>query len=418
MPTPPSLVYPVAPSYFIVGREFTPATLSTAPLFGVKAAAFKPVNKPTWLKDNSLWGDMAKLHDLQQGPRWGEHDIPESPLYGDTIGAFLFNLFGDYTTTGTAGTPTWTASGAISAGAGPIAVTTGSVASSGTYIQVDTGVNAEVVKVGTGSTSTSIVLDATTPLRFSHLTAVTLTTVTGPYTHTFALLNPGATAPNAAACQPPSHTFWHVNTPAGSGSFSADEFLYGCLSEITITGKADGWLSWSGKVTSYTQQAPGSAPSGAPSTVKGIPAWRSSNTEASSSVNDIAMWTATWTREMDVISTADGVQNPYFIGRGQMNAAFKLTVDPAVDESQLTHMLSNDQPTLSWTASNGLSGTNVVSLTVNSQLAGYQTANLTAQKSFFGYEIDGEFVTSATGAGNSGGTTPSQLVLTNNIPTY
>ena len=72
---------------------------------------------------------------------------------------------GDYVATGTASTPSWMTSAALSAGAGPIAVTSGSSAVAGTYIQVDTGVNAEVVKVGTGSTATSIVLDATTPLR-------------------------------------------------------------------------------------------------------------------------------------------------------------------------------------------------------------------------------------------------------------
>src|SRR6185437_12055247 len=180
-PSPPTSPWPVSPSYVQVGRESAPSTVATS-FATVKAAPFKPLNKPTWLEDDTLWGDMIKLHDLQMGPLWGESEIPDSPVYGDTIGHFLFNLFGDYTTTGTAGTPTWTTSGALAAGASAIAVTTGSVAVAGTFVQVDTGVNAEVVKVGTGLTSTSIVLDASTPLRFSHLTTIAVTTVTAPFT--------------------------------------------------------------------------------------------------------------------------------------------------------------------------------------------------------------------------------------------
>src|SRR6185437_3206739 len=111
---------------------------------------------------------------------------------------------------GTAGTPTWTTSGALSPGAGPIGVTSGSSAVTGTFIQLDSTTNSEVVKVGVGSTATSIVLDASTPIRFSHLSGIAVTTVTGPFTHNFSLLNM-ASSTGSTSAQPPSYSLLHRN---------------------------------------------------------------------------------------------------------------------------------------------------------------------------------------------------------------
>jgi len=412
----PTTAQPVSTGYFLVGREPTPAVVAPV-LVPVKAKPLMPVNKYTWLEDQAMWGDILELHDLQQGPVWAESEIPESPLYGDTIGHFLFNFFGDYTTTGTGTTPTWSTTVAPVAGGTTLTVGAGSTAVSGTFIQVDTATNSEVVTVTTGSTGTTISINPNTPLRFNHGTTTTITTVVAPFVHKFAALNPNSST-GLTNCQPPSHTLVHYNYLPGSGGYYADEFLYGCLSEITIRGKADGWMTWAAKITSYSQSAPGSTISASISTVKGVPAWKSTSTIASSQVNDISSWEATWTRKMDVIPTADGVQSPYFIGRGQMTNTFKMTVDPATDESQLTHMVSNDQPTFAWSVTNGLAGANVVTLAINSQLAGYEDVPLKATKEFWGFDVTGKFVGSSTGAGNSGGNTYSQLILTNGVSSY
>jgi hypothetical protein len=416
--SPPTTPYPVAPAYVVVGKE--PSAAVVAPVFtAVKCGVYKPENMVNPLKDNDYWGDMAELHNMQQGPRWAKHTIPDSPLYADTIGHFIYNLFGDYYAVGTPTTPTWTVGATpLTAGASSIGVTTGSVATSGTYVQVDTGVNAEIVTVGSGSTSTNIVLNANTPLRFSHLASVAVVSVVAPFTHTFSLLNPGGTTLYAASCQPPTHTLGHVNTPAGSGSYFADEFLYSIMDELTISAKADGWLTWSAKLTSRTQIAPGSTLSGTISSVTGDPSWVSTVSEASSLVNQVAAWSGTWTRKNDTDPTADGVQDPYFLGRGAFGGSWKMTFAPAIDETQITKLIANTQPSLTWTTSNGGSGAALASLTINSALAGYESANLTAQKQFWGYESAGSFISSATGAGNSGGTTPTQIVLVNAVPGY
>jgi hypothetical protein len=121
---------------------------------------------------------------------------------------------------------------------------------------------------------------------------------------------------------------------------------------------------------------------------------------------------------MDVIPTGDGVQAPYLIGQGAMSSKVKLTITPAADETWLNYQLNNTQPSLAWLVSNGLSGSSLVSLGINAELMGIENAPLTPLKQFWGYEVDGEFVASPTFAGNSGGNTLSQLVLTNAIPSY
>ena len=421
-PSPPTTVYPICEQLFQIAKEvggFGVAPTSQSAYTSVPIAGFMPENKVMpWIEDTSYWGDFVKTHDLQQGPIWQDGGaIKDSPLYGDSFPILAFNLLGDLTTTGTAGSPTWTASSAISAGAGPIAVTSGSSAVAATYIQIDSTVNAEVVKVGTGSTATSIVVDASTPIRFSHLTGVTITTVTAPFTHSLSLLNPyGSTGVTTG--QGPTHTILHRTGIPGSGNNNAWQFAYSCISELTISGKATGALTWSGKVTSLEKAYPTFNPVASFSAVRMMPTWNSTTTLASSIANNVTEWSVTLTRELDVIPTADGYQQPYLIGRGNLGATFKLVFSPALSEAPLNYMLNNTQPTLAWAINNGGSGAGLVSFALNAQLAGFKEAPLQADKTFFGWETTGELIANTTNAGNSGGRAPCQLVFQNAIPTY
>ncbi|MGO8725110.1 MAG: hypothetical protein ACLQK8_00080 [Streptosporangiaceae bacterium] len=414
--SPPTTAQPVSTGYFLMGRELTTATV--APVFqSFKAKPLKPNPKPSWVRDESMWGDMNSLHDLQQGPRWTELEISESPLYGDTFGQLAFGFFGDYTTTGTGTTPTWTTTVAPVAGGTVLTVGAGSTAVSGTFIQVDTSTNSEVVTVTTGSTGTTISINPNTPLRFNHGTTTTITTVTAPFAHTFATLNPNSST-GLTSCQPPSHSIVHHNYLPGSGGYYADQFLYAVVTDLSIMGDAKGWLTYSAKMTSYIQSAPGSTISATISTIKGVPAWKSNNTIQGSAYNGISKWQADFTRKVDIIPTADGVQDPYFLGLGAMDAKFKLTYDPAIDETALNYMLQNTQPTLAWAISNGGAGSSLISLNINAELAGYEESPLMATNQFWGYDVSGELVASSTYAGNSGGNTLCQLVLENAIPSY
>lgn len=417
-PTIPFNFFPVFESSVLLGKEgaSTPGTAATA-FTAIPDMPLQVSNKVTPLYDEALRGSNVKTYDLQLGPRHAELTFPESPCYGDTIGMPLFGLMGDLTSTGTAGSPTWVASGAISPGAGPIAVTSGSSAVAGTFIQIGTTTTAEVVKVGTGSTATSIVIDATTPIRFSHLTATAITTVTAPFTHTFSNLNPASSTGNSSA-HPPTYTTLHRNLIPGSGNFNADQYLYTNFSGVKFDAKKDGWFTWSGGATSYTRSYPASDFPPSFSTVRGMPSWKSAISLASSSVYNITELTIDIKREIDIITTLDGVEDPYALGAGPLSATFDASFDAITSEAELDYMLNNTQPTLSWQISNGLSGASLVSFTVNAQLAAFTTSDLTAMQTQWGWKTTGTLMASTSDAGNSGGYSPLQIILQNAIPTY
>jgi hypothetical protein len=420
-PSPPTTVYPVCTQLLQAAKEvggFAVSPSSGTSYTSIPIAGFTPSPKVTWIEDTSYWGDFVKTHDLQQGPIWMESEIKESPLYGDTFPIFAFNLMGDLVTTGTAATPTWVTSSALTPGAGPIPVTSGSSAVAGTFIQVDsTAGDSECVIVGTGSTATSIVLSASTPLRFSHLTGIAITTVVAPFSHQLSLLNPyGSTGVTTG--QGPTHTFVHRTNIPGSGNNYAWSFAYGVMSEISIMGKASGALTWSGKLTHLSRAYPAFVPTPSFSTVRMVPAWKGATTVASSVLNEVTQWTVTMTRTLQVTPTADGYQQPYLIGRGNLDATWKLTYDPALDETPLSHVLSNDQPTFAYAIGNGGSGSGLISFDINAAIQAYKDSPLTMDKTFFGWEASGQFIGNTTDAGNSGGRSPVQLVIQNAVPTY
>jgi hypothetical protein len=415
-PSIPSVFYPVFESSVLLGKEgaSTPGTAATA-FTGIPTGPLQTSNKVIPLSDENLRGSNVKTYDLQLGPRHAEITIPESPCYCDTIGMPLVGLMGDFTTTGTAGTPTWTTSGALSPGAGPIAVTTGSSAVAGTYVQIDTSVNAEVVKVGTGSTTTSIVVDPSTPIRFSHLTGVAVTTVTAPFSHTISNINPASSTGNSSA-HPPTYTLLHKNLLGTT--YGIDQYVYTNFSAVKLQAKAEGWFVWDGKATAYVRAYPAAGQTPSFSSVRGFPSWKSGISFAGSPVYNISDLTIDIQREIDTINTADGVEDPYAFGAGPLTAMFDATFNAIQDETQLNWLLNNTQPTLSWTITNGGSGASLYSFTVNAQLAALKTSDLTVMKTQWGWKISGELLANTTNSGNSSGYSPLSIVLQNAIATY
>jgi hypothetical protein len=419
MPAPavPTTVYPRCEQLLQVGREAVFGTPPASTAFvSVPIADFLPNNKPTWIEDTSFWGDFVKTHDLQQGPIWAESDIKESPLYGDTFPHFLWNLLGDYTAVGTAASPNSTLNGALAVGATSVVVTSGTGFAANQWVQIDTLANAEIVQILSVASNT-LTLMAATPTRFSHLTGVAITNTTSPYTHTFSLLNPNSST-GVTTGQGPSHTFIHRTNIPGAGNMNSWQFAYGCMNEITISGKVSGAMMWSGKVTSLVKAYPSFNPVASFSTVKMIPAWRGTSALAGSTVNDTVEWQITLKRELDIIPTADGYQQPYLIGRGNLDATAKLMFDPALDESILNYMINNTQPTFAQTVSNGLTGANLVSFTLNGQLTGFKDVPLKVDKTFWGWEANADLIGNTTNAGNSGGRSPCQVVIQNAVPAY
>ena len=413
--TIPSTIYPVFESSLLVGRELTIDTPPSA-FTGIPTAALQTNQHVNWLEDMNLRGSQVKVYDQQPAANWAEITVPESPLYGDSIGPILFSALGDYTTTGTAASPASTLNGGVAAGATTITVTSGTGFAANQWVQVDTGSLAEIVQV-LSVASNVLTLTTATPTRFSHLTGVAITNTTANYTHSFSLLNPNSSTGNTSA-QPPTYTWLHRNLIAGSGNFYADQYSYLRVTDMSITAKKDGWVSWDAKANAYLRNYPASNITPAFTTVKANPSWKSVISFAGTQNYTVSELKIALQREMDIVTTADGSQNPYVLAAGPVTATFNADFDAQSDESQLNNMLSNTQPTLSYLVSNGLSSPNTVSLAIAAQLTGYKNAPLSAVKTLWGFKTSGNLIGNTTNAGNSGGYSPVLITLVNAIPSY
>jgi hypothetical protein len=428
---PPVTLYPVAEREIFIVREAYGAAGTYPGTVGVPVPLdiFKPSDKPVWIEDGAWRGDMGDVYNVAQGPLTGGIDVG-GHVYGDTFGHFLYNLLGDYTTTGTPASPSGTTNAGVAAGAIALPVASGGASfTAGMYVWIeDAGTPAlnETCLVGSGSTATSVVL-ASPGTRFAHLTATPFTNTAAPYTHVFAKLNTATSVGNGAG-QPATHCITDRTGVPATGL--ARQYTYGCLGEIVLTGNAEKFLDWTGKIVCQVGVIPGSAvqPT-AVSSVQAYPSWRSvagvgGPASGGTQRKETAEWQLTLTRTVRPMFTNQGSQQPYVIARGKQGATGKLTVAPAIDESYLVAMLANTQPQLQFLASNGLAGANLVSVQADILLGQYQTADIEDGGELFGYTVPFKAVHTAASAGGitttgaSGGYGAVKITLVNNIALY
>ena len=232
--------------------------------------------------------------------------------------------------------------------------------------------------------------------------------VSGVYPHTFGLLNSG----NG---QPPSHTF--IDSQQLTATTGARAYPGACLSELTLSGNAEGLFEVSGKATAYPSEAASAAMTNTPTSEKIIPAWRSSISLAGSSAPNISEWSISLERELMVAHTANGEQGPYVIGRGPLKVSGKLTFI-ALDESPLTTgLLTNQQPALVITVNNGGSTGALRELALTMTKAAYSEANQ-KRETLLGYDVSFQAMANATDAAASGGLSPIKAVLNNAVTDY
>jgi hypothetical protein len=390
---PPTTFGVVAEREVYLVKEATPGTIPSGLGSPVPLTSFKPSNKPMMLYDESFQGSMGDSYGAYQGPLIASFDMG-GHVFGDHgLGEALYNLLGDYTVSGTAASPSATSSAPIAAGATSITVASGGASfTAGMWIWIeDAGTPAanEVVKIGSGSTGTNVVIDPTTPTRFAHLTATPFTNTTAPYTHVFALLNGSVGAANGPA-QGPTHT---ITDRQGISANSADQYAYACFSEVMITGNAEKLLDWSGKGMCQSRQTAGSAVGFTnTSSVVPYPSWRTVTgiagpASGGTQVKYIAEHSVTLTRAVKAYNTEQGAQTPFIIARGKQSNQGKITISPATDDSSMIAFLANTQPQLQFLSSNGLSGTSLVTVQVDILLAAYDTDDITDNSELFGFEV-------------------------------
>ena len=410
-------------------KEATPGVIPGTVGVPVPLTSFKPSNKPVWLPDESFQGNMGDNYGIYQGPLIAGFDIGGHVVGDHGLGEALYNLLGDYTTTGTTAPPAAVTSAPIAAGATTITVASGGASfTAGMFLWIEdagTPPANEVVKV-LSSTATTITLDPATPCRFAHLTATPFTNTSAPYVHTFALLNGSVGAANGPA-QGPTHC---ITDRQGIAANGAEQYAYACFSEVTITGNSEKLLDWSGKAACLARTTAGSAVGMTNvSTVVPYPSWRTiagwaGPASGGTLIKTVAEHSITLTRAVKPYFTESGSQQPIVIARGKQSNAGKIVISPAIDDSALTAMLANTQPQLQFVSSNGLGGANLVSVQVDILLAAIETADITDGSELFGFDVSFKVPHTAASSGGitmtgaSGGKGAVKVTLTCPTPTF
>ena len=223
-------------------------------------------------------------------------------------------------------------------------------------------------------------------------------------------------------CYFTGNTFTDRTQVPGAGANLAAQYAFGCLSQLTLTGSAQGIFMHSGNLTSFSYAQPSAAPTANVSGVRATPNWRSTvginGTVSGSPVNDLTEWEFALNRVVEPIPTTDGTQSPYTIARGKFTATAKLTYQPSVDLTALTYMLNNTQPQLQIVYSNGLSGTSNITYTINVNLGAFDTANINESSALFGYDVTAKLIANTTNVGWSGGYSPISVAINNSVAVY
>lgn len=409
-------VHPVELRGIGIAKEATGAVgTPVLPTATLTVNKFAPDDKIAPLEDKSWRQAMAELYDLLPGTTMSDFDIG-GPLYADTIGYPLLNLMGDYTTTGTAASPSSTLSGSVSAGATSVTVASGTGFAANQWIQIgpDATGGAEVVQILSVATNT-LTLTPATPLRFGHASASAVTNTTagnGNYTHVFSLLNS-----QAGGAQPPTHTLTDVTgIPATN---LARQYSSAVFSDVTITGNPSALLTWDGKGHAWLSSIAASIPTIAPSAQLAQASWNSivgigGPATGGTLVNYVEEWVFTGTRQIGSHWTASGQQNPYIHARGFFGAALTLKFGPVGDETQFLNYLNYTKPQVQIIAS----GPNSSSIQIDAQKAAFDSVKLDDSKETFGYDGSAKLLANTTNVGFSAAYSPVKITVKNSVPTY
>lgn len=413
----PTAVAPSSRSWLGIGRELATGTpvnpVTTIPL---DKSTYEPEDMIKYLEDLAIRGYMSHRYADVEGVTDASFSYG-SPYFGDSWGYFFDNLFGDMSTVGSNGTSSTTTTQALAAGA-----TTGSVSSltgytNGSIVQIGTGSIAEVVILNAaGGTTGSSINFSNYPLRFAHGSGSSVQVVSGPYTHTFGVLNQTAGYNGLAGAQPPTHTV--TDNTYLTPSVNARAYPSLVVGQIDVTGNAEGLLMAKVSGNSWLSAPAGTAPVNTTTFIPPLAAWQTTMTVGGTSVVSNGEFAWSLKRELGIMWTAQGAQNPFIIARGDLDATGSQKYTVVGDESALNLFLNNVQPAFSVTTTNGQSGTAQVSLTISTHGADYVKSKPTRSGVLIGY--DNEFRTHANtlDVGGSGGLGQVVAVLVNNVPTY
>ncbi|MFE9448267.1 hypothetical protein [Streptomyces sp. NPDC006739] len=402
-----------AKQFLVIGNETAQGT-AVAGTFTQLIDSLKPSDKPTFLKDRAWRGSMGTdAFNQIAGVKHAEVDLG-GPVFADGIGFLLRNILGDVavvgTSTGSGGTTL-----SAQAAAGATSITTVASIPASTVVQIGSGATAEVFTTGTPTGTGPYTIPLTTPtggLVYAHASAQAVQPVTGPYTYAWSLLNSGGG-------QPISHTLTHYLGP--TATVGARAYPGFCMTGLDLKFNAESeLLVWSGKGVSWPSVAAAATPTANGTAIKPIASWQTTvgiggPASGGTLVSTVTDGEINLVRQAVPIFTATGVQTPYIIQRGEFNATGKLNFSAVSDESALNYMLNNTQPQVQIITSNGLTGTNLLSVQIDMQQCAFVTSDPDTAKTAVGYQTSFEPLFTTTNAGGSGGMSPIKISVTCNV---
>lgn len=405
-----TVIYPENQEWVGAAREAVPGT-AVGPTFTVPVDKPEPDNKPTMLEDKSLIGSMAEDGTVVEGTQIADYSLTGN-VFLDAIGFFLHNTMGDYVATGSSPTNSTTLSGAVAAGATTASVVSGTGYVIGQTVQLGITGDGNPENVVLTNVSGTTLTFANTPARFAHASGKAVSTVVAPFAHVFSLYN-------GAGGQPPTHTLTHY-TGIG-GTYGARQYASWCCSAIDFTIDAEKLFTHNTKGTAYLGAQALAAITNSPTTAAPQPNWEflvgiGGPASGGTLVSNVTAGGVTLTRKLKNWFGLNGAQSPYIIGRSGFSITGKLT-QLAQDETPLTNLISNTQPQLQLKMTNGLSGSNLMSVQFDIQTGAYLT-NKFSDSDHITYDVTFKGVRNTTNAGQSGGLSPGKVTLSNAISTY
>lgn len=224
-----------------------------------------------------------------------------------------------------------------------------------------------------------------------------ITGASAPYTHTVSTLNSG----NGQAT---SFTLTDFN------SYNARQFA-GCqFGSVDFKFNADGLLDYTAMAQGFASVT-ATAPTQSYSAVTNVPVWTGVTTIAGSVTAKLAEGTINITRPLTPIYTVDGTQAPYQIFQGpvSVDGTLKLIFE---DDTDLTRYLTNTQPSLDITFTQGTGATQTVVQFTMTKCA-FQVAKVDRSQDYVTLDVTYKAIANTTDVGASAGYSPIKVVLKN-----
>jgi hypothetical protein len=425
MSTVPSLVAPSSRSWLGIAREIGGGGVSgagtpTLPTNTIPTdkSSYEVEDMPKFLEDLAIRGSMSQRFADVLGVEDANFSFG-GPVYGDTWGFWFDNLFGDMSTTGSSpGNGTHiTNSGGVAAGGTSITVASTSGYTNSSVVQVDSGSISEVVVLNaSGGTAATTLYFSNYPLRFAHGSAATVTTVSGPYTHTWGVLNSTAGYGGALGAQPPTHSL--TDTTYLTTGVLARTYPGACVGQIELTLNSEGLFLGKVSGNSFESSPASTIPTNTTTFTVPLPAWDTTITVGGTVATSFGEAVITLKRELSVYWTETGTQTPYIIARGTLDASGSLKETVSSNENVLYDMLSNTQPALSIVTTNGQSSTSTIQFTMQTHGADFIKAKPVRSGVLIGYDAEWRAHANTTDVGGSGGLGEFTVQLIDNVPAF